>query len=117
MNEVTYSEVNGYRIPDLALPDEPETELGKYGLMRRSYLKEHRKGLFSRLLMNGGLNAHLSEIDRTARERMTLMVPQLAAERGLTEELKARDQMKWVGMMNAIRHSCEETILQDLIYS
>ena len=117
MNGLTYSEVSGYRIPDLTLPEEPETELGKYALMRRCYLQTHRKGLFSRLLMNGGLNSHLMEIERTARERMDLIVSQMMVTRGVTEELKANNQMEWVGRMNNIRHSAEEAILQDLIYS
>jgi len=99
------------------LPDEPEAELGKYGLMRRNYLKTHRKGLFARLLMSGKLNRHLTEIEQTARERMDLICGQMAAERGVTEDLKARDQMEWVGRMNSIRHSAEETILSELIYS
>ena len=118
MEALTYSEVNGYRIPALTLPGgEPDAELGRYALMRRKYLKDHRKGLFSRLLMNGGLNPHLMEIERTANERMELMVPQMAAAQGVTEQLKASDQMRWVGMMNNIRHSAEETILNDLIYA
>jgi len=117
MEALTYSEVGGYKIPDLVLPEEPEVELGKYGLMRRRYLMEHRKGLFSRLLMNGGLNPHLMEIDQTAQERMDLMTAQMAAAQGVTEELKARDQMTWVGKMNNIRHSAEEAIRAELIYS
>ena len=117
MEALTYSVVNGYQIPDLALPEKPEATFGKYALLRQNYLKIHRKGLFSRLLMNGGLIPHLTEIELAARERMDLMVSQMAAAQGVTEELKARDQMEWVGRMNNIRHSAEETILAELIYS
>ena len=117
METLTYSEVNGYRIPDLALPQEGEVQLGKYGLLRRSYLKQHRKGLFSLLLMNGKLNEHLMETEQTARQRMDVMVREMAAAQGVTEDLKARDQMTWVGKMNNIRHSAEEVILNELIHS
>ena len=117
MDALTYSEVNGYRIPDLALPDEGEVQLGKYALLRRSYLKQHRKGLFSLLLMNGKLNGHLMETEQTARQRMEVMVREMAAAQGVTEELKARDQMAWVGKMNNIRHSAEEAVMAELIHS
>ena len=117
MEAITYSQVDGYRLPDLTLPDEPEVTLGKYGLMRRAYLKNHRKGLFARLLMNGGLNPHLTETEQTARERMELMTKQMAAAQGVTEELKESDQMQWVGLMNNIRQAAEEVILNELVYS
>ncbi len=115
--ELTYREENGYRIPNLTLPDEPEVTLGKYGLMRRRYLKSHKKGTFSRMLMSGELNPHLMEIERTAYEQMEHIVTQMAAAQGVTEELKASDMMEWVGKMNNIRHSAEETILAELIYA
>jgi hypothetical protein len=117
MDALTYSEVNGYRSPDLTLPQEDEVQLGKYGLLRRSYLKQHRKGLFAMLLMNGKLNAHLMEIEQTAQQSMETMVREMAAAQGVTEELKAQDQMLWVGRMNNIRHSAEEVILEELIHS
>ena len=117
MEALTYSEVNGYRIPDLTLPDEPEVELGRYALMRRHYLMNHRKGLFSRLLMNGGLNPHLVEIEQSAMERLELQSKQMAKAEGVTEELKARDPMAWIQQMTSIHSRVEETILHDLIYS
>ena len=117
MEALTYSEVNGYRIPDLTLPDEPEVELGRYALMRRNYLQNHRKGLFSRLLMNGNLNPHLTEIEQTAMERLERQSAQMAKAEGVTEALKASDMMKWVQRMTNIRNRVEETILHDLIYS
>ncbi len=114
--ELTYSEVNGYRIPDLAGPVEPTT-LGRFARKRREYLKNHKKVLFTNLLTSGKLGEHLTEIEKTARTRLELMIPQMAADKGVTEDLKATDQMKWVGLMNNIRHSAEEIIMQDLIYN
>ena len=115
--ELTYTMKDGYRLPDLLPPQEPETALGKYGLLRRRYLKEHRKVLFTNLLTSGRLNQHLMEIEQTARTRMSQITAQMAQEQGVTEELKARDQMKWLGLTNGIRQAAEEIILNELIYS
>ena len=114
---VTYTMKDGYRLPDLLPPQEPETALGKYGLLRRKYLKEHRKVLFTNLLTSGKLNEHLSEIDRTAKQRMEQLVTEMARTEGVTEELKAADPMKWVGLMNSLRNAAEETVLAELIYN
>ena len=105
------------RLPDLLPPQEPETALGKYGLLRRRYLKEHRKVLFTNLLTSGRLNEHLAEIDRTARQRVEQTVTAMAQAEGVTEELKAADPMKWVGLMNNLRNAAEGTVLAELIYS
>ena len=115
--ELTYTMKDGYRLPDLLPPQEPETALGKYGLLRRRYLKEHRKVLFTNLLTSGRLNGHLAEIDRTARQRVEQTVTAMAQAEGVTEELKAADPMKWVGLMNNLRNAAEETVLAELIYS
>jgi hypothetical protein len=115
--ELTYRTEGDYQVPNLTVPEEPETILGKYALLRKKYLKEHRRVLFTNLLTSGTLNRHLTETEQTANGRLDLMIPRMAAEEGVTEELKARDQMKWVGLMNNIRHSAEETILNDLIYA
>ena len=121
MKTLTYSEVNGYKIPDLTLPDEPEIDTtlvcGRYALMRRHYLQNHRKGLFSRLLMNGSLNPHLAEIEQSAMERMERQSAQIAKAEGVTEKLKASDPMAWIAKITNIRNRVEETILHDLIYS
>ncbi len=117
MKTLTYTEVNGYRIPDLTLPDEPEVTLGRYALMRRHYLENHRKGLFARLLMNGGLNPHLLEIEQTAMERLERQSAQMAKAEGVTEQMKATDPLAWIQRTTNIRSRVEETILQDLIYS
>ena len=105
------------RLPALLPPQEPETALGKYGLLRRRYLKEHRKVLFTNLLTSGRLNEHLAEIDRTARQRVEQTVTAMAQAEGVTEELKAADPMKWVGLMNNLRNAAEGTVLAELIYS
>ena len=117
MDKLTYTEVNGYYLPDLTLPDEPEYDIGRFGLMRRHYLKNHRKGLFSTLLMSGKLNEHLYETDQAANNRFWLIVNQMAKAEGVTEQLKAENQMLWVQRMNNIRNRVEEIIKADLIYA
>ena len=107
---------DGMYYPNLELPEEETPRYGKYGRMRRTYLREHHEGLYTGLLLSGKLNAHLNEIDETAHARMELMTKQMAAAQGITEELKARDQMAWVGAMNNIRNAAEEMILADLIH-
>ena len=116
-NELTYTQVGDYLIPDLALPEQPDRDLGKYGRMRLRYLKEYRPGLFNRLTLNGTLFSHLLEIEDAANRRLELMMPELAKAAGATEELKASDPMKWVGLMNSCKAQAEEIILKELIYS
>lgn len=116
--ELTYTlSPDGYYLPDLALPDEPEYEIGRFGRMRYRYLKNHHKGLFSTLLMSGKLNEHLYEIDQAAQDRFELITKQMAEAEGVTEELKAQNQMEWVGRMNNIRNRAEEIIRDELIYA
>ena len=91
--------------------------LGKYGRLRRSYLQEHRPGLYSRLVLSEKLFPHLREIDETANRRLEQMMPELMKSAGVTEELKARDQMKWVGLMNSLKAQAEEIILSELVYN
>ena len=114
---LTYRKEGDYNLPNLLPPQEAEVHLGKYALLRRTFLKENRRVTYTNLLTSGKLNAHLMEIERTALTRLEQMVPQMAKAEGVTEELKAADQMKWVGLMNNIRHSAEEVILSELIYS
>ena len=114
---LTYRAQGDYLIPDLALPEEAPVTFGKYALLRKEYLKRNRRVLYVNLLTTGALNEHLTEIEQTANERMELLTRQMAASQGVTEQMKAQDQMKWVGLMNNIRHSAEETILADLIYA
>lgn len=114
---LTYRKQGDYKLPNLLPPQEPELHLGKYALLRRSFLKENRRVTYTNLLTTGRLNSHLMEIEQAALTRLEQMVPQMAQAEGVTEELKATDQMKWVGLMNSIRHSAKEVILSDLIYS
>ena len=116
MNELTYIRCGDYYIPDLKLSERPETPIGKYGRMRQRYLKEHRPGLYSSLILNEKLYPHLLEIDRAARERMDAMLPRMMEATGVTEELTARDPMRWVGLMNTLKAQVEEVILTELIY-
>ena len=113
----TYRQVSDYYLPNLTLPEEQNYVIGRFGLMRRHYLKNHRKGLFSTLLTSGKLNEHLYEIDCAANDRMELLSEQMAKNEGVTEQLKAENQMLWVCKMNNIRSRIEETIREELIFS
>ena len=107
-NNLTYTRNGDYLIPDLKLSEQPEKPLGKYGRMRKAYLKEHRPILYNQLLMSEKLYPHLREIDETANSRLEQMMPRLAEAAGATEELKARDPMQWVGLMNTCKAQAEE---------
>ena len=115
--EVTYRVQEGFCLPNLLLPQESETHLGKYAELRRQYLKEHRRVLYTNLKTSGQLAAHLAEIEETAQKMVTQAVAQMAKAEGVTEELKARDQMKWVGLMNSLKAQAEEIILSELVYN
>ena len=112
----TYRQEGDYLIPNLALPDEPEYQIGKYGRMRRNYLKEHRPVLYANLLTSGTLHRHLAEIDQACNERMEIIVSDMARQEDVTEALKAADQMEWVRRMNSIRNRAEEIVLTELVY-
>ena len=115
MKELTCRLEGDYLIPDLETPEEPR--IGKYGIMRHNYLRSCHRGIFDAMLLNGTLNAHLEETDRQANEMMERMITQMAQCEGVTEDLKAQDQMAWVSAMNSIKSRAEETILHDLIYA
>lgn len=114
--ELDYVKVGDYLIPNLALSPQPDRDLGKYGLLRRSYLKEHRPGYYNRLILTGKLYAHLLETDDAALTMLDNMMPGMAKAAGATEELKARDPMRWVGLMNNCKARVEEIIFSELIY-
>jgi hypothetical protein len=114
---IEYRQEGDYQIPNLTVPEEGPVVLGAFALARKKYLQRSRRVLYLNLLTDGTLNQHLMEIERTANERLELMTRQMAAQEGMTEELKARDQMKWVGLMNNIRHRAEEVVTGDLIYA
>ena len=115
MNELTYTRCGDYYIPNLKLSEQPEAPIGKYGHMRQRYLKERRPSLYSSLILSEKLYPHLLEIDLAARERMDAMLPRMMEAAGVTEELKARDSMRWVGLMNTLKAQAEEVILAELI--
>lgn len=115
--EVTYRVQEGYRLPNLLLPQEAEVHLGKYAELRRQYIKKHRRVLYTNLKTSGQLAAHLAEIETAAEKMVTRLVAQMAQNEGVTEELKAADPQRWTGLMNNLKHSAEETVLNDLIYN
>ena len=117
MNGITYTRQGDYNLPNLLPPQEPEAPSGKYALLRKKFLKEHRRITYTTLLTSGQLSSHLAEIEQTAQRQMEQMVTQMAKENGVTEELKASDQMKWVGLMNNIRAAAEEMALTELVYT
>ena len=112
----TYRQEGDYLIPNLSLPEEPDYQIGKYGRMRRSYLKDHRPVLYANFLTSGTLHRHLAEIDQTCNERMEIIVSAMTKQEGATEALKAADQMEWVRRMNSIRNRAEEIVRHELIY-
>lgn len=116
MEKLTYTRCGDYYIPNLKLAEQPDKPIGKYGRMRQRYLKEYRPVLYSSLILTEKLYPHLLEIDEAANERMDILMPQLMKAAGVTEELKAVDQMKWVGLANACRAQAEEIIQNELIF-
>ncbi len=114
--EISYSKCGDYLLPDLVLEEAEEKPIGKYGRMLKRYLKEHCPVQYSNLLLSGKLNRHLSELDSSCEERMDLLTQQMAMQEGVTEALKATDQMEWVRHMNSIRNRAEEIVLSELVY-
>ena len=117
MNTIQYKQAGDYLIPDLKLPKQKPMMLSKYGRMREKYLKENRKGLWSVMLLNGTLPAHLREIDETANRRLEQMMSELTMQAGITETLKERDPLAWTQQMNNLKAQAEEVILNELIFS
>ena len=113
---ISYTLYGDYYLPDLELKEQEEANYGKYGILRKSFLKEHRSGLYSSYLLTGKLTAHLNEVDQQARERMEVLVRQMMEKQKITEELKAQDQMAWVGAVNNIRNAAEEIVLNEMVY-
>ncbi len=104
-----------YYLPDLVLREEKPT-YGKYGMLRKQFLKEYRSARYQYMLLTGKLNEHLNQIDQEAREQVEMLMKQMAEKKGVTEELKVQDQMKWVRLMNNIKVSAEEIILKNTVY-
>ena len=123
MKKQIYDEKNGmgytlhgdYYLPDLVLREEEPT-YGKYGMLRKQFLKEHRSARYQYMLLTGKLNEHLNQIDQEVREQVETLMEQMTEKQGVTEELKAQDQMEWVRLMNNIKASAEEIILKNMVY-
>ena len=114
--KLTYHCCGDYLLPDLTILDEPVT-LGKYGRMRKTYLKEHKPILYNTLLLSGKLMEHLVSVDDECRERLEILLPQMMRQEGVDEMLKARGQMEWVRRMNSIQNRAEELLLNELVYA
>lgn len=115
--EIEYTKVGDYYLPNLLPPkNRKDFRIGRYGRLRLQYLKENKRAEYTLLLVNGELQKHLMGIDQQANERLELLIKQMAEKENVTEELKAIDQLKWVGLMNNIKHSAEEIIFEELIY-
>ena len=114
--KLTYRRCGDYYLPNIGIPVEDMRPLGKYGRMRMRYLREHRPLLFNQLLLSGNLMKHLYSIDDVCQERLDLLIPQMQAAEGVTEELKAVDQMEWVRRMHSIHNRIEEMLFNELIY-
>ena len=114
-NGMSYTLHGDYYLPDLVLREE-EPIYGKYGMLRKQFLKEHRSARYQYLLLIGKLNEHLNQTDQEAREQVETLMKQMTEKQGVTEELKAQDQMEWVRLMNNIKASAEEIVLKNMIY-
>ena len=115
--EVTYRMQDGFQIPNLLMPQEPEVHLGKYAELRRQYLKKHRRVLYTNLKTSCRLTEHLAEIEQTAKAMVARSIQKMAEAEGLTEQMKETDPMRWTGLMNNLKHTAEEQVLTDLIYT
>ena len=111
----TYHEENGYLIPNVTLPEQTNYQIGKYGRMHLDYIKQHRRGRYTTLLTEGKLNTRLHEIDLEANEMLETIIPRLAAERGIDENLKVHDMLRWVAEMNNIKANAEEIVLREVV--
>lgn len=114
--ELAYKRVGDYLIPDLMMDGEEETPLGKYGMLRQTFLMDHHPGTYTSMLLTGRLNPHLREIDQQAREQVDRMVDDLKKRNGVDEAMKARDQMGWVQALNSFTHQAEEIVLAEIVY-
>ncbi len=114
--ELTYTKTGNYLIPNLMMDEQPEGDIGVYGRMRKRFLKEHRRGTYNGMLLKGTLTQHLIETNEVAQDMMDKLVKEMATAEGVTEALKRRDQIGWVGRMNNIRARADEIVRNDLIY-
>ena len=115
--KLTYYQTGDYLLPDLGLTEAEQRPLGKYGRMRLRYLEEHRPGLYTRLLLSGKLMEHVQEIDSTCQGQLEQLPRQMQEREGVTDALKAENQMEWVQRMNAIHHQVEEILFTELVFA
>ena len=115
-NGLSYTLHGDYYLPDLVLNEE-EALYGKYGMLRKQFLKEYRSAKYQYLLLTGKLTEDLNQIDKEAREQMEILMEQMAEKQGVTEKLKVQDQMRWVRLMNNIKVSVEEIVLKNMVYA
>lgn len=115
-NKITYHREGDYLVPDLYLPKQPKGSIGKYGRLRLKYLKEHKRGLYTELLINGTLKQHLIEADENATDKVNSLIKQLAEAEHIDEELKATNQLEWVQSMNNIKNRAEEIVFNEILY-
>ena len=115
-NQITYTEHNGLYYPDLALLEKTNYPIGKYAHLRLDFMKRNRRGTYTTLLTEGRLNEYLHEIDLQAHEMLDTIIPRLAQERGIDEDLKAHNALQWTAEMNNIKASAEEIVLKEVIY-
>ena len=113
--ELTYRKVGDYYLPNLMPPESPK--VGKYGMLRRTYLRNHCRGIYTGMMLSGTLNAHLEGVDQQANDMLEQMVKQMEKEQDITEQLKAADQMEWVRCMNSIHATAEEVVLREVVYT
>ena len=117
MMRLNYRKNGDYLIPEMGLTEQEQKPLGKYGMMRRKYLEENRSGLYTRMILNGTLMEHLQEIESTAQTRLETIMESLKKQNGVTEDLKATNQMAWVARMNSLKNQAEEMIFSELIFA
>ena len=113
--EITYTKHGDYYYPDLALPPQPTGDIGRFGRMRKRYLKEHQPDTFALMLMENTLTQHLIDIDRQANEQIDIITSRLTRAEGVTEALKARDQLEWIRRMNSCRARAEEQVVREIV--
>ena len=113
--DITYTKHGDYYYPNLTLPPQPTGDIGRFGRMRKRYLKEHQPDTFALMMMENTLTQHLIDIDRQAMEQIDLITSQLARAEGVTEDLKARDQLEWIQRMNSCRAKAEEQVIREIV--
>ena len=114
---IAYTNQNGIMIPNLKTPDAPKKPLGIYGRMRRDYLKQNHRSIYSAMMLKGTLLDHLAEIDKTCHEEFEIRVKAMAKAQCITEELKAKDMLNWTGIMNNIQNSAREELMREIVYA